>query len=386
MSKPSLIPKVLAAGIVIAAILIPAAAGSTSSTRPKLAVIPLPQKVIGSVAKPLQLSHFSGPVSNAAAADRVWFSDTTAGTFKKMGRVSGYTLDYGVAASGGSGVTAVQTSIEQYKNAKAAVRGLAFWGVQDVLVRTLDQGSFSVADSALKAPRLGQLRFAHLTSYRAPDIVPFSTVDVRLVEGKYLLQAQVSARTTAAAKSLSSKLAKKLDARLKLALKGRLHATPVKLPPPLKPGPPSGGPDLSALAAKTSDLGGPASLGQQGYAVDPAAISDYTVDIAPAGPFDTLAQDVEWYPTANQAAFETDWYTAFWSDSTSETLDLSAIGHGAHGVISHFDSAGDVGMFTLNTGHMAQFVVVDGKTGVQAPPLQALAQTLTNRLDTIYTG
>jgi hypothetical protein len=383
--KLSLVSKTVAAAVLVAAILAPAGAAGSTSARVKLAVIALPKSAIGSVAKPLPLSHFSGPVSNATAADRVWFAAMTASSFKKMGRVSGYALDYGVAASGGSGVTDVQTSVEQYKTSKAAKHGLDFWRVQDMFVGLLDQGSFSVTNTALKVPKVGQARFAYLTSYGAPDIVPFSTVDVRVIEGKYVLQAQVSARTAAMAKSLAPKLAAKLDARLKLALKGRLHTQLVKLPPPLKAAPPAGGPSLSALAATTSDLSGTATVKWHGYAIDPAAISCYEVDMSPAGPFDSLYHYVEWYPTANQAAFETDWYTAYFSDESSDTIDLSSIGHGAHGVIGHYPF-GDEGVFTLNVGQVAEFVVVDSEYSAPAADMQNLAQTLADRLDTVYTG
>lgn len=391
--KLPLVAKALAAGAVIAAVLVPASAAGSTSARVKLAVVPLPKSSIGSVARPLQISYFSGVVSNAEAARRAMYADTTERTFKKLGRVSGYLLDYGVVASGGSGVTDVQTGIEQYKTSTAAKRGLAFWKSEDASLRLLNQGSFAVKNSTLKVPAVGKARFAYLTSYKAPDIVPLWTVDERIVEGKYVLQVQVSAGTATAAKALAPKLAKKLDARLKLALKGRLHGKPVKLPPPLRAGPPAGGPDLSALAAKTSDLSPAATLKHQGYLVNRGVISAYEVEMSPAAPFDSLTHDIEWAATANQAAFETDWYIAYWSDETalfgdkpSDTIDLSGIGHGAHGVIAHFGKEGDVAVFTINVGQLAQYVTVESKHSVQASPLQALAQTLATRLDAVYTG
>lgn len=391
--KLPLVAKAFAAGVVIAAVLVPASAAGSTSVRVKMAIVPLPKSSIGSVVRPLQLSHFSGVVSNAAAADRSLSG--SAKLFKKLGRVSGYLLDYGVAASGGAGVTAVLTSVEQYKTSAAAKRGLAFWKMDDSLYRRLlNHGSFGVKNNVFKVRAVGQARFAYFRSYMAannvPNFAPFSTVDEWFREGKYVLQVQVSASTAAAAKALAPKLAARLDARLKLALKGRLHGQPVKLPPPLKAGPPADGPDLSALALTTTDLSvGAATVVGQDYSTDPKLISDYELAMAPAWRFDVLAQRVEWYATANQAAFEADWRNALFLSAPGmrRLPGLSSIGHGlqgAWGFLGH--SAGAGGMFTLTIGRLDVLVVVVHKSTIIPADLVTLAQTLAIRLDTVYTG
>jgi hypothetical protein len=383
--KLPLVAEALAAGLVIAAVLVPASAAGSTSARVKMAIVPLPKSSIGSVVRPLPLSHFSGVVSNAAAADQSMSG--TAKMFQKLGRVSGYRLDYGVAASGGSGVTAVLTGVEQYKTTTAAKRGLAFWKADDSLLRRLlNHGSLGVKNNVLKVRAVGQARFAYLTSYMAANIVPFSTVDERVLEGKYVLQVQVSAGTAAAAKALAPKLAAKLDARLKLALKGRLHAVPVKLPPKQTAGPPTDGPDLSALALKTSDFTEPATLAGQGYSVDKGMISCFDVAMSPAGSFDLLGQEVQWYATANQAAFEADWRNAlFLSAGNLHRFSQMSIGHGLQGAWGFIGkSAG--GMFTLTVGRLDVFVLVVDKSTVSPGDLMTLAQTLAIRLDTVYTG
>src|SRR5207237_8988695 len=118
----------------------------------------------------------------------------------------------------------------------------------------------------------------------------------------------VTAATASAAWAVAPALAKKLDARFRLARKGRLHARPVRLPKQ-KAGPPPGGPDLSVLALRKSDLVGKVSVSKE-YVVDPSAISDYSVFMLPAGPFDVLDQEIEWYPVANEASFFADFLNA----------------------------------------------------------------------------
>jgi S13-like H2TH domain len=83
-----------------------------------------------------------------------------------MGRVSGYMLDYGHAASGGSGITNVRTSIERYKTAGDASFIFARLKTEDArLGRHLSYGPLSVKSTRVKAPVLGKARFAYLTTY-----------------------------------------------------------------------------------------------------------------------------------------------------------------------------------------------------------------------------
>ena len=151
------------------------------------------------------------------------------------------------------------------------------------------------------APAARTSHFAYLTSYSASNIAPVSGVDEQVADGRYVLDVIVTSGDASTAEALAPKLAGKLDARFRLARKGRLHARPVKLPK-LKAGPPPGGPDLSALALRKSDLVGKVTLLKQ-YVVDPAAISDFSVFMLPAGRFDALDQEIEWFPVANEANF-----------------------------------------------------------------------------------
>lgn len=63
--------------------------------------------------------------------------------------------------------------------------------------------------------------------------------------------------------------------------------------------------------------------------------SDYSLLMLPAGAFDLLGQEIEWFPTANGASFNADFLNAFsLSQPGTTALDLSSLGHGAQGSIT----------------------------------------------------
>jgi hypothetical protein len=393
--KLPLLTKLLAAAALVCAVL--ASAGSAVGSRSasvELSVVPLPQSAIGSAAKPLQLSQFSGVVSNDAAANLTL--DWSGWVFTKMGRVSGYMLDYGHAASGGSGITNVRTSVEQYRTSGDARVALGLLKKEDArLARHLTHGVLTVTSTRVKAPMLGKARFAYLTRYRAANIAPLATLDERILEGKYLLQAQVSAGTSVAAKTLAPKLAKKLDQRFKLALKGRLHAKPVQLPPMQTAGPPVGGPDLSLFALGPSDLGSEAKLTWAGYVVGCGCglpsqeDSRYEVSIVRTGiPWDNpwLNHQIEWYGTANEAAFRTDRSAAHSLAHDYKAIDVRSVGHGAQGTTTTYPSGGSGVEVILNVGHLAEVLWITSVDGpIQTSEVLTLAQTAANRIDAHYT-
>jgi hypothetical protein len=292
--------------------------------------------------------------------------------------VNGYALEYGNAFTGAASVTDVHTGIEQYKTSADAKRGLAFWQKEDSKLGALNQPGFAVTNVLVKVPAVGTKRFAYLTSYSASNIAPLSGIDEQLVDGRYVLDVIVTAGSASTAKALAPKLAKKLDARLRLALKGRLHAKPVRLPK-LKAGPPPGGPDLSTLALQASDLVGPATIDKQ-YVIDPAAISDYSVIMLPGGPFDVLDQEIEWYPAANEASFFADFENASaLAQSGTTTLDLSSLGAGAQGSVTERSSI-STGLVVFSTGRLAEFLFTAVQGSIGIGDVTSVAQAAANRI------
>ena len=370
--------KIVLAAVLAAAMLAPAAPAS-SRHRVKLAVVVLPKPALGAPADSFPLARDSGPVSNRNAAAHT--PDATPKTLKKLGRLGGYALEYGNAFTGAAGVTDVRTAVDRYRTAGDARRALGFWKREDSELTKLDNPDFSVTSVPveLPPPAAHTSRFAYLTSYSAANIAPVSGIDEQVADGRYVLDVIVTAGTAAAAEQLAPELMKKLDARFRLAHAGRLHAKAVRLPQ-LKAGPPRGGPDLSSLALRRADLSGKVTVTKQ-YVVDPAAISDYSVFMFPAGPFDALDQEIEWYPVPNEASFFADFENAaVLSRGGTTALDLSGVGDGAQGSIT-VGSGFSGGQVFLASDHLAEFIFTADDGPISSAAVKNVAQAAANRID-----
>jgi hypothetical protein len=369
--------------LVAAALMVPAASARRSHP-PKLALVPLPKAAIGAAAQSFSIAHDSGPVSNAQAAAHT--SGATKRTFKKLGRLNGYVLEYGNAFTGDAGVTDVHTGIDEYKTAADARRVLAFWQKEDAKLSRLNNPSFSVTSVpfTVPAPASHTSHFAYLTSYSASNIAPVSGLDEQVADGRYVLDVIVTAGDASLAEALAPKLAAKLDARFRLARTGHLPARPVKLPK-LKAGPPPGGPDLSTLALRKSDLVGKATVLKE-YVVDPAAISDYSVFMLPAGQFDALDQEIEWFPVANEANFYVDFENAATLLQQGTTaLDLGALGNGAQGSVTEGSSFSG-GQVFFASGQLAEFIFMGSGSAVKSADVVSVAQAAANRINAAGLG
>jgi hypothetical protein len=356
--------------------------------------VPLPKSALGVPGKSLALSHDSGVVSNVQAA--VNSVSGTTGTFKNLGRVTGYGLTYGDPFSGGTGITQITSGIEQYKTAAGAKKGLAFWRKDDARVTSLGQYGVSVTLEVLKAPTVGTARFAYGTTLTVPDIAPLINIDEQVADGKYVLHVGVSGDSLAAASREAAKLMRALDQRLRLAEEGRLRGNPVKLLPPLQAGPPPGGPDLSTLTVTNADLAGASMFGDHTYVVDPAALSAYLLDMNPAGRFHDLTQEIEWYSSANEAGLIPTLGIATSADELGfllgevpivTTVDVSSVGDNAHAYILEYVSNGlDVAVVALSRGRASDLALASSTTPLQASDVQSLAQAMATHLDAGVAG
>jgi hypothetical protein len=385
----------LVAATLAAAVLVPAASASTGH-RVKLSLVPLPKSALGAAGKSLALSHDSGVVSNVSAAAKS-VSGTT-GTFKNLGRVTGYDLAYGHPFSGGTGITQIASGIEQYKTTTGAKKGLAFWRKDDAQITSLTQYGVGVTLKVLKTPAVGTGRFGYGTTLTFPNVAPIASVDEQAADGRYVLHVGVTADSLSAASRQAAKSLRALDQRLRLAEKGRLAGKAVKLLPPLKAGPPAGGPDLSTLTLTNADLTGTATLGDHTYVADPEALSAYLLDMNPAGQFQDLTQEIEWYATANEATVNSALGEALVASElgvlvgvtpTVTPVDLSSVGDDAQGEILQFLVNGqslyvaDVG---LARGQASDFVLASSASPFQSSQVQSLAQAMAAHLDAGVTG
>jgi hypothetical protein len=364
--------------------------------RVRLSLVPLPKSALGAVGKSLALSHDSGVVSNVAAAGKS-VSGTT-GTFKSLGRVTGYDLAYGHPFSGGSGITQIVSGVEEYKTTAGAKKGLAFWRKDDAHITSLAQYGVGVKLKVLRTPTIGTGRFGYGTTLTFTNVAPVATIDEQVADGKYVLHVGVTAGSLSAASRQAAKSLRALDRRLHLAERGRLSSKAVKLLPPLKAGPATGGPNLSSLTVTNADLTGKAMVDESTYVVDPEALSAYLFDMNPAGQFQSLTQEVEWYATANEATVSTILDEALVASElgglvgatpTVTTVDLSSVGDNAQGEILQFSVNGqslyvaDVG---LSRGQASDFVLAASASPLQQAQVQSLAQAMATHLDAGVTG
>jgi hypothetical protein len=383
-------------GATLAAAMFSPAASASSTHRVKLSLVPLPQSALGTAGKSLALTHDAGVVSNAGAASNS--ESGTTSTFKNLGRITGYDLTYGHPFTGGTAITQIASGIEQYKTAAGAKKGLAFWRKDDAQITMLQQYGIAVALKAVKAPGVGTRRFGYATTLSFPNVAPIVIVDEQVADGKYVLDVGVAGGSVSAASHLASKLLRALDRRLQMAETGRLRSKSVKLLPPLKAGPPSGGPDLSTLALTPSDLTGAVTVGDHAYYVDSAALSAYVLDMNPAGQYNDLTQQIEWYSTANEAtvfttldeALVASGLTSFLGVTpTTTAVDLSSVGDNAQGEILQFTGSAQsvyVATIGLTRSQASDFAIAISSSPLQASDVQSLARALAIHLDAGVTG
>jgi hypothetical protein len=364
--------------VAVAAAILSGSAASAASAKhaPKirLPLVPLQTAQLGPAGASLPIEFDSGPVRNGDGPSRL----------KKLGRLSGYLLDYGDAYLGGAGVTSIATQVERFRTTSGAKKGLKFWKKEDKSTAVLYR-QIGVTTSAhfFKVRAVGSGRFAYVTSLQIPNADPLFAADEEASSGSYVLHATVMAGTESTAERLAPVLMRKLVHRLRQMLDGKLRGKPAKLPKVPQPGPPPGGPDLSTLVLGPSDFTGPATVVDQGYDPDPSAVSTYGIDLHPAGPFDEVQQTISWDANANV----TTWQGTLFSDIFSSTgagnstiVDLSAVGDNAHGVI--LTGAAEPFVFVIMwQGQALDLAIAQGPATIQPSDVQTLAQAMATHLN-----
>ena len=388
-------------GAALAALLLVPTASARGSHRVKLAVVVLPKSALGTAGHKLAVD---GDVSGVYTNDDEFSKAFSAkpNTFKKLGRITGYELSYGDPYSGASGVTAISTGVDEYKTSAGASRGLAFWQKDDPKITALVPYGLPLEVRALKPAKVGANRFAYVSTYSVPDAVPVSLIDEQFTDGRYVLEVVTASSSVSTASHAAAKYAHALDHRLRLDEAGHLRGKPVKLPPSLKAGPPSNGPDLATLVLTPADLGGQATVTNHGY--EPPgepSLSEYTQDMEPAGTFADLTQDINWYPNANDATVLSRFEGAAFAYLFASGLltgvpgqftpvDLSAAGDDAYGGTITISAPGHptvyVALVSLSAGQAADVTLVDSDSQIQSGDLVTLAQTAANRLNAGLSG
>jgi hypothetical protein len=215
----------LAVGI---ACLCPAA---SAGTRTRLDVMPLPRSALGPGTGALALARDSGVLSNADAAGTAG-NGFTAADLAKLGRVTGYTLDYRLpnitVPQARHELLGVKTIAELYSNRTTATRGLAFWRDLTRKRKAFPNG-ITVAASPFQG-RVGNGSFAFELTYRDSGPPLYYVGDVVFRSGSLLGAVFVSATDDRGLRMRTLHLADSLASRIKRVLAGRIRASPVKLP------------------------------------------------------------------------------------------------------------------------------------------------------------
>ena len=376
----------------IAAVLLPASASARSASRIKLALVPLPKSALGAAGRPLPLARDSGVASNAVEASDA-SGNVTAGQLKRLGRVSGYMLDYGNTFGDAAGIRQIQTEVERYRTVAAARKGLAFWRRQELGHASLKKLGIDFSVKKLQLSGIPGPHWVYAGTVAIKGLEPIHGIDAELQHGQYLLDVSVSAGSTAAAASVVPRVARAFYRRLQLALAGHLRARPVALPRPLKPGPPPQGPKPAALMLRKTDLGS-STVVHKGYAspknaLDPNALSVYDLAMAPAGSFALLSQEI----VVGAGALEVQYFgaiamsgvvSALGKAAKAAPVDLVSVGDNARGETFQASVGGHEAyeaLVVLSHGAYLDFLVAASPTALTGATVQSLAQTAAKRLD-----
>jgi hypothetical protein len=285
------------------------AGGSATSLRARLPLMPLPKTSLGATAVLLPLDRDSGVLSNAKAAHDATPNAITADGLARLGRLTGYALDYndagGQALVARHGLLEVQTAVELYRSSAGAVRGLAFWRDDDIRASHLKIPGVNISVTPLKIPAVGTARFGYLATERIAGKPTIYGVDLYFTTGQIVANVSVSAADRASALRLVSTLTTRFATRIAGVIAGTILGPAVPLPGKAKAGPPPGGPALEPLALTPGDLGG-GTVARQGYKLDTDLnpISDYQRTIT-GGALLSFEEQVELFHSKTEASFTT---------------------------------------------------------------------------------
>jgi hypothetical protein len=379
-----------------AVVLVPSAATASSRASVKLALLPLPKSALGAVGRHLPLARDSGVVSNSDAASNA-SARVTAKQLKRLGRVSGYLLDYGSPFGGSAGVHEIQTEIDRYRTAADARKGFAFWRRQELTHPPLGNAGIHFSVKKLQLSGLPKPSWAYAGSVSIKGLKPVSGVDSEIQYGPYLLDISVGAGSNAEASRLVPAIARHFYARFRLALAGRLHASPVAVPPALKAGPPPHGPKPSALVLAPADLGTGSKVLHKGYvkprgSLDQTALSVYDLTIASQGSFPILSQEV----VVGSSKLEMQYFgaivlaaglgsgTGSGKGVKATPVDLGGVGDNARGELAQATINGQSvreAAVVLTRGPYLDFLVEVAPSAFTAANVRKLAGLAVKRLD-----
>jgi hypothetical protein len=284
-----------------------AVAAGPAITPAQLALMPLPKAALGPSALSLPLDPDSGVQTNADAASNA-FGRVAAADLARIGRLSGYDLDYNDAAGkaivAGHGLLEAETGVELYRDPASATRGLAFWRQDTTRAAKLHTPGLAFSMTPFPVNGLGPSTFSVSASIKLKGKPPFYGAQIMFQVDRLLAAVSLSSPQASEVQQLAPPLARQLKARIGLVLAGKISGAPVPLPGKAKAGPPPNGLDLSALALRPGDLG-QSRLVSQGYRLDTDLnpISEYQRELSPAGSFANFREQVALFHSPTEASY-----------------------------------------------------------------------------------
>lgn len=272
--------------------------------RGELALMPLPAGALGADVGGLPLARDSGVVTNSEAASDA-NGPTTAAELARLGRLTGYQLDYGGDSPATGKLYEVETEVELYQSSVGARAGLAFWRKDNTKTSALRALGISLSMSLSALPALGPGAFGVSGIATVKGAPPFRGVEVAFAHGDIVGMVTIDGQVLATMRSLAIRDALALRVRIAGVLAGRITGPAAALPGKLKVGPLSTGPNLETLALTPTDFT-LSRVTSEGYtdATTYNAISAYQRTLEPAGSIGSLKEQVELYPDAITALAE----------------------------------------------------------------------------------
>jgi hypothetical protein len=382
------------AAAVAVAVVVPGSAASGTAARVQLAIVPLPKSALGTAARALPIARDSGVVSNADAAGNS-VAKVTPAQLSRLGRLTGYLLDYGTSFSGRTGIREIQTEVDRYRSVADARNGLAFWRRDELQGPSLlKRFGLRLSLEKLRLPGVPGPSWSYGGTLAVKGLGSMHGVDAAFQRGEYVLDVSVSAGSASSAERLAPTIARALYGRARVAFAGRLRAGPVTLPRPLRPGPPPHGPKPAGMVLTKSDFGGSATIQRQAYgkpkdSLDRNAVSAYDQTLAPAGSYLDVSQEV----VVGAGPLEVKYFAAvllgeaaygLGSKSQPTPVQLRGIGDSARAGIVKVAVGGRTGyaaVVVLSRASYLDFVVATRLSTIAKAEVRKLAQSGAKRLD-----
>jgi hypothetical protein len=225
----------------------------------------------------------------------------------RLGRLTGFELDYVdsgyTALDRGKGLLGIETSVDLYRNAKAARKGMAFWLKDEKTFAGLKPSGVKIAFKPVPAPKVGQERWSFAGALTVNGKPPIYGVDIVFRVGALIADVTVTSADPKSGRAIVKSLARKLETRIRQVLSGKVKGPPVQVPGKVKAGPPSNGMDLTAMAIKPADIAG-GKIERQGYQLDPdvSPVSEFYREISGSA-FAAFNEKIELFHSSTEAAF-----------------------------------------------------------------------------------